>query len=48
MGYIYKITNEINQKVYIGKTLTSLEKDGKDIFMTLIVLIGQIVNSIMQ
>lgn len=29
MGYIYKITNEINQKVYIGKTLTSLEKRWK-------------------
>ena len=25
-GFIYKITNDINQKVYIGKTLTSLEQ----------------------
>ena len=25
MGYIYKITNDINNKVYIGKTLKSIE-----------------------
>ena len=25
-GFIYKITNDINQKVYIGKTTKSLEK----------------------
>ena len=25
-GYIYKITNDINDKVYIGKTLQSIEK----------------------
>lgn len=26
-GFIYKITNTINDKVYIGKTLSSVEKD---------------------
>ena len=25
-GFIYKITNDINDKVYIGKTLSSIEK----------------------
>ena len=25
-GIIYKITNDINNKVYIGKTLSSIEK----------------------
>ena len=25
-GFIYKITNTINNKVYIGKTLSSIEK----------------------
>ena len=25
-GYIYQITNDINDKIYIGKTLSSLEK----------------------
>lgn len=25
-GYIYKITNKINNKIYIGKTLSSIEK----------------------
>ena len=25
MGYIYKITNQINQKVYIGKTLETIQ-----------------------
>lgn len=25
-GYIYKITNDINDKVYIGKTLLNIEK----------------------
>lgn len=26
MGYIYKITNDINDKIYIGKTLNTIEK----------------------
>ena len=26
MGWIYKITNKINNKVYIGQTINSLEK----------------------
>ena len=26
MGYIYKITNKINNKVYIGQTIFSLEE----------------------
>ena len=26
VAYIYKITNKINQKIYIGKTETSIEK----------------------
>ena len=26
MAYIYKITNDINQKIYIGKTEFSVEK----------------------
>lgn len=26
MGYIYKITNQINQKVYIGLTSRSIEQ----------------------
>ena len=25
-GFIYKITNNINDKIYIGKTLSSIEK----------------------
>lgn len=25
-GFIYKITNEVNNKVYIGKTLSSIDK----------------------
>lgn len=25
-GYIYKITNDINDKIYIGKTLLNIEK----------------------
>ena len=29
-GYIYKITNDINDKVYIGKTLYSIEKRWKE------------------
>lgn len=29
MGYIYKVTNDINNNVYIGKTTTSLEKRWK-------------------
>jgi len=24
MGYIYKITNQVNQKIYIGKTISSI------------------------
>lgn len=28
MAYIYKITNKINNKVYIGETTTTLVKDG--------------------
>lgn len=31
MAFIYKITNDVNGKVYIGKTLHSVEKDGKNI-----------------
>ena len=30
MAYIYKITNDINQKIYIGKTQFSLEKRFKE------------------
>lgn len=30
MAYIYKITNDINNKVYIGKTLLSIEKRFKE------------------
>ena len=26
MGYIYKITNLINQKVYIGQTVKTIQK----------------------
>lgn len=26
MGHIYKITNQINQKVYIGQTIKPVEK----------------------
>ena len=29
-GYIYKITNDINDKIYIGKTLYSIEKRWKE------------------
>lgn len=29
-GYIYKITNKINQKAYIGKTIYSIEKRWKE------------------
>ena len=29
MGYIYKITNTINNKVYIGKTIFSIEERWK-------------------
>ena len=30
MAFIYKITNDINDKVYIGKTLSSVEKRWKE------------------
>ena len=30
MAYIYKITNRINQKVYIGQTSFSVEKRWKE------------------
>ena len=30
MGYIYKITNSVNRKVYIGKTTTSIEQRWKE------------------
>ena len=30
MGYIYKIINDINDKVYIGKTVNSIEKRWKE------------------
>lgn len=30
MGYIYKITNDINNKVYIGKTLASISERWKE------------------
>jgi len=29
--YIYKITNKINDKVYIGQTIRSVENDGFNI-----------------
>ena len=29
-GYIYKITNLINQKAYIGKTTSTIEKRWKE------------------
>ena len=29
-GFIYKITNDINDKVYIGKTLSSIESRFKE------------------
>jgi hypothetical protein len=25
-GFIYKITNDINDKIYVGKTLSSIEE----------------------
>lgn len=31
LAYIYKIVNDINQKVYIGKTEFSIEKRFKNI-----------------
>lgn len=30
MGYIYKITNDVNQKIYIGKTESSIEERWKE------------------
>lgn len=30
MAYIYQITNDINQKIYIGKTECSIEKRFKE------------------
>ena len=30
MAFIYKITNDVNGKVYIGKTLYSVEKRWKE------------------
>ena len=30
MPYIYKITNDINNKVYIGKTLSTIDKRWKE------------------
>ena len=30
MAFIYKITNDVNEKVYIGKTLRSVEKRWKE------------------
>ena len=30
MAYIYKITNDINEKVYIGKTCNSIQKRFKE------------------
>lgn len=30
MGYIYKIVNDINDKIYIGKTEKSIEKRFKE------------------
>ena len=30
IGYIYKITNNINNKIYIGKTTYSIEKRFKE------------------
>ena len=30
MGLIYKITNQLNNKVYIGKTVESLEERWKE------------------
>ena len=30
MAFIYKITNDVNEKVYIGKTLHSVEKRWKE------------------
>lgn len=30
MPYIYKITNNVNQKIYIGKTSTSIEERWKN------------------
>lgn len=36
MAYIYQITNDINQKVYIGKTEFSIEKDLKSIVKMLL------------
>ena len=29
-GYIYKITNQINQKIYIGKTVNSIIERWKE------------------
>ena len=30
MAYIYKITNDVNEKIYIGKTYNSIEKRFKE------------------
>ena len=30
MGFIYKVTNNINQKVYIGQSVFSIEKRFKE------------------
>ena len=30
MAYIYKITNDVNGKIYIGKTYNSIEKRFKE------------------
>ena len=30
MAYIYQITNDVNQKIYIGKTENSIEKRFKE------------------
>ena len=39
MAAIYKITNLVNNKIYIGQTINSIDKDLNSIYLKLIVRI---------